>query len=97
MKEKHFVSKIQKSEKSKKEKKGPPRGTSRDGSKKNEIIQEVVQQLRSKKKTLDPWGRTPPFRRLTCLTKLFFCENCSPKKQNEHFQQERVNNSVFAK
>ena len=64
-------------------------GTLRDGSKhfcekQEEILQEIVQQLRSKKgkkvkkskkikkeekKTnpnLNPKGRTPPFRRLTC-------------------------------
>ena len=42
--------------------KGPQWGTSRDGSKKcsfEQILQEIVKQLCSKNKTLDPQGRTP--------------------------------------
>ena len=63
--------KIERKKKKEKKKKKPPRNTSRDGFKKflRKKLQEIVQQLRPKKKDLKPGPLKShsAFRRLTCL------------------------------
>ena len=67
-------SKFQKKKKKQRKKKEASKGYPQKRIKKmicvQEMLQEVLQQLKPQKieEKMDPKGRTPPFRRLTCLT-----------------------------